>query len=52
MRFLNEEEGTTAIEYALIASLVLVALLAAAYNLGSAMHDTFDTVTTKMGITP
>ena len=52
MRFLNEEEGTTAIEYALIASLVSVAMLAAAYNLGSAMHDTFDIITSQVAGSP
>ena len=52
MTFLREEDGTTAIEYALIASLVSVAILAVTYNLGMAIHDTFDTVTSQMASSP
>ena len=42
--FLADESGATAIEYALIASLVALALLAAVQQLGLSLHGHFDTM--------
>lgn len=42
-RFLNNIRGATAIEYALIASLISVALITGAMSLGNAINGTMDT---------
>jgi pilus assembly protein Flp/PilA len=43
-RFANDESGATAIEYGLIASLISIALIAAATTLGKNISDTFGEV--------
>ena len=48
-RFLNNEEGVTAIEYALIASLIAVVIIAAVSVTGQQICATFNTVSTKLG---
>lgn len=52
MRFwcglLVERRGATAIEYALIASLVSLACIIAFVNLGLSLTDTLDTLTNAM----
>lgn len=40
-RFIRDEEGVTAIEYALIASLIAVVILVAVTNLGTAIKNVF-----------
>jgi pilus assembly protein Flp/PilA len=40
-RYLADESGATAIEYALIATLISVAIIAGATALGGALNDTF-----------
>lgn len=40
-RFMNDEEGVTAIEYALIASLIAVVIIIAVTSTGSAVKNTF-----------
>ena len=40
-RYLTDESGATAIEYALIATLISVAIIAGATALGGALNDTF-----------
>ncbi len=40
-RFVNDEEGVTAIEYALIASLIAVVIIAAVTVTGTQVRDTF-----------
>lgn len=47
-RFIQDEEGATAIEYGLIAALVAVGIIAAARGLGSQISETFNKVTTEM----
>jgi pilus assembly protein Flp/PilA len=47
-RFLKDEAGATAIEYGLIASLIAIAIVAAARGLGSQVGTTFNTVTTTL----
>lgn len=49
MRFLRDERGATAIEYALIAALISVAIIAAVQLLGEALGDSFDNTATKVG---
>ena len=43
-RFVSDESGATAIEYGLIASLISIAIIGAAKNLGSNISNTFSTV--------
>lgn len=45
---LEDTEGATAIEYALIAVFVGVGLMAAMGSLGSSLSNTFNTVNNKM----
>lgn len=41
MRFLRDEDATTAIEYALIASVVSIAILGSVVSVGSALMENF-----------
>ena len=50
-RFLNNEEGVTAIEYALIAALIAVVIIAGATLLGTNLNSLFTTVAGKLVIT-
>ncbi|KPQ11971.1 MAG: pilus assembly protein Flp/PilA [Saliniramus fredricksonii] len=43
-RFVNDESGSTAIEYGLIASLVAVAIIAAVGAVGDNLSTTFEEV--------
>ena len=47
-RFMKTEEGATAIEYGLIASLVAVAIVAALTTLGTGLKGVFTTVTSSL----
>lgn len=44
IRFLKKEEGATAIEYGLIASLIAVAIVGVLVTLGPALSGIFQTV--------
>ena len=46
--FLKNEEGTTAIEYGLIAAGISVAIIAVVNSLGSQLKTTFSTVTSQL----
>jgi pilus assembly protein Flp/PilA len=50
-RFVKDESGATAIEYGLIASLISVAIIAAAKNLGNNISTTFSNVATNINPT-
>lgn len=50
-RFLKDESGATAIEYGLIASLISVAIITAASNLGKNVGNTFGKVSNNMNTT-
>ena len=43
-RFVNNEEGVTAIEYALIASLIAVVIIIAVTNTGTAVKEVFQDI--------
>lgn len=43
-KFLRDEEGVTAIEYALIAALIAVVIIAAVQLVGGEVNDTFTTI--------
>lgn len=47
-RFLRDEEGATAIEYGLIASLISVAIVAVLLTLGPQLRAVFTTVQTNL----
>jgi len=52
MKFINkllrDEAGATAIEYGLIAALIVVALIAALQSLGGSLSSTFSTVSSSL----
>jgi pilus assembly protein Flp/PilA len=48
LRLARDERGTTAIEYAILASGVAVAIAATIMNLGGTVKDLFTTVATAM----
>ena len=48
-RFLQEEEGVTAIEYGLIAALIAVVIVAAVTTVGNELKNVFNCVAGKMG---
>jgi pilus assembly protein Flp/PilA len=43
-RFIREEEGVTAIEYALIAALIAVVIIAAVRLVGQDVNNTFQSI--------
>jgi pilus assembly protein Flp/PilA len=47
-RLLHDENGVTAIEYALIGTLISLAIFSAAVAVGSHLSTTFNTVATKL----
>jgi pilus assembly protein Flp/PilA len=51
-RFLNNEDGATAIEYGLIAALIGVVIISAVSALGTNLSTTFQTVSGHLGATP
>ncbi len=48
IRFLKDEEGVTAIEYALIAAFIALAIIIAVQTVGGKISNTFDTVSTAL----
>jgi pilus assembly protein Flp/PilA len=48
IRFLKSEEGATAIEYGLIASLIAVAIVGVLLTVGTALNTTFTTVASNL----
>ncbi len=48
-KFLNDEEGATAIEYGLIAALISVAVIGTVRTVGNNLSGTFSTVGSNLG---
>jgi pilus assembly protein Flp/PilA len=48
-RFLVNEDGPTAVEYAVMLALILVACITIVTSLGTSASSTFSTVTSSMG---
>jgi len=48
MKFLRDEDGVTAIEYALIAGLIAVAIIASVTNVGEKLVTLFGNINTKI----
>jgi pilus assembly protein Flp/PilA len=44
MQFLKDEEGVTAVEYAVMAALIALVVIAGAGFLGNQVNDTFNTI--------
>jgi len=47
-KFINDEAGVTAIEYALLASLIAVAIIATVTALGAKISTVFSSITGKL----
>ncbi|MEM9988888.1 MAG: Flp family type IVb pilin [Pseudomonadota bacterium] len=47
-RFMNEEDGATAIEYGLIAALIAVAIITAVSNIGDNLKAGFENVDSEL----
>jgi pilus assembly protein Flp/PilA len=47
-KFINDESGVTAIEYAMIAALIAVVIVAAVRSLGTKVSSLFTSVTTAI----
>jgi len=47
-RFLTSDDGPTAVEYAVMLSLILVACIAIVTNLGTSVSNTFGSVNTSI----
>lgn len=52
VKFWKDEEGATAIEYALIAGLIAIAIIAGATVLGNRIGDMFNYVASKLNNGP
>ena len=50
-RFIQEEEGATAVEYAVMIVLIIVVCLAVITTLGTEVRDAFNTVASTLGAT-
>ena len=48
IKFARNERGATAIEYALIASLIAIAAIGAMQGIGSKLNSTFNNTSSKM----
>jgi pilus assembly protein Flp/PilA len=49
LRFLKSEDGPTAVEYAVMLALIIVACVTIIQNLGSSLSGTFSTVSSSVG---
>jgi pilus assembly protein Flp/PilA len=47
-KFINDESGVTAIEYALIAALIAVVIIAGATSVGQAINTKFNNIALKV----
>lgn len=48
MRFWNDEEGATAIEYGLLAALIAAVIVGAVTAVGTSLSGTFQTIATSV----
>ena len=51
-RFLKSEDGPTAVEYAVMVSLVIIAAIATIKGLGTGLNSTFGNISTELGTAP
>jgi pilus assembly protein Flp/PilA len=50
-RFLQDQRGATAIEYAIIGAMISIAIIASVSLLGDALDDSFSTTAAKVAAT-
>jgi pilus assembly protein Flp/PilA len=50
VRFLKSEDGPTAVEYAVMVSLVIIAAIATIKGLGTGLNTTFGDISTELGV--
>lgn len=48
MRFVNDEEGATAIEYGLLAALIAAVIVTAVTAVGTSLQGTFNSIATSV----
>jgi pilus assembly protein Flp/PilA len=48
MRFMNDEEGATAIEYGLLAALIAAVIVGAVTAVGTSLQGTFNSIATSV----
>lgn len=48
-KFIQEEDGVTAIEYGLIAALIACAIIVGTAAIGTNLNDLFNDIATKLG---
>ncbi|WP_144143089.1 Flp family type IVb pilin [Paraburkholderia sp. BCC1884] len=51
-RFLKDSKGVTAIEYGLIAGLIVLVIVTSVTNIGNNLESVFSTIATKITATP
>lgn len=49
MRFVNDEEGATAIEYGLLAALIAAVIVTAVTTLGATLQGVFTNINSQIG---
>jgi pilus assembly protein Flp/PilA len=49
VEFMKDEDGPTAVEYAVLLALIIVVCIIAITNLGTAVNNTFSNVGTRVG---
>jgi pilus assembly protein Flp/PilA len=48
LRFVNNQEGATAIEYALIAAGISIVIVAAVNSIGTSLNSTFSSISSQL----
>jgi pilus assembly protein Flp/PilA len=49
LRFLGDETGATAIEYAIIAAGISIVIVAAVNSIGTSLNSTFSSISSQLG---
>jgi len=49
LRFVNDQSGATAIEYALIAAGISIVIVAAVNSIGTSLNSTFSSISSQLG---
>ena len=48
LRFINDDNGATAIEYGLIAAGISIAIIAAVNSIGTSLNSTFSSISSQL----
>jgi len=49
LRFVNDQRGATAIEYALIAAGISIVIVVAVNSIGTSLNSTFSSISSQLG---